>query len=191
MKQEDSFIQTEIEGSQGKAIMNAIRDDNPKAVAYAMGFDGASFDARVKNRTTTNVYYDATVEVEIDSYGGYPLFIKSSDGERTAIDGARNSFGDLQAGDLNGSLMKYEVGDTALDISVRNGKWLAAAQLIEVQTDHELNEENQGMERTRRRMEPYPFKYESFVEYQEILTLIPTLALTLTLTPIPGGGAEH
>ena len=117
MGDEEKEKLTAADGSQGKAIIVALSHDNPKAVTQAFGFDGASLDARVRN--TKQLQDDLIapgVTVEVDSYGDFPLFIKTTDGESTAMDGARGSFGELTAGAFDEVLLRYEVGDTALDV---------------------------------------------------------------------------
>jgi hypothetical protein len=160
---------TKVQGEQGKAIIVALQNDNAAAVSHAFGLDGAHLLTRIQN----SIEYDSSyggISIESDCYAGYPLFVKTSDGERTAMDGARGKFGTLKAGSLDSALMEYEVGDTALDIAVRNKKWLVAAALVQIQvqqlahvnemhlmlfvmlylqTDHPLNVCNQGRENSR------------------------------------------
>jgi len=87
--------------------------------------------------------------VEVESYADFPLFIKTTDGDSAAMDGARGSFGELSAGAFDQVLLRYEVGDTALDLAVRNCKWLAAAAIIQIMTDHPLNASSEARTRAR------------------------------------------
>jgi len=154
----------------GKAVLVALHSDNDKAITHAFGLHGANLFARVQN--VQGMSSIMGVMVEHDLYLGYALFTKTSDGERSALDGARGTWGDLKCGylqSLDAPLIQYEVTDTALDMAVRNGKWKCAAALINLNEQHPLNPQNEASDEPIRPLSPEksPYRRKTIEQAQE------------------------
>jgi len=149
----------QAEDAWGKAVMTALHLDSGKAITQAFGIEGSNIYSRV-----TNVGVETPIPgviAEQDVFLGYPLFSKTSDGVFAAIDGSRGNWGELRVGSLDHPLVQYELGDTALNMAVRNGKWSCAAALVAMQGNHPLNAENADKEDVPRH------QFKNFKPYQQ------------------------
>jgi len=128
-----------VDNSWGEAVLLAIQADDPAALEEGLSMAMADVEAVVENDAYETIGHRSrhlahARDWERDSFGGCELFERNADGVQGVRGGwsgrVDHALEDGEQGNPHGLRpLQYEIGDTALLISIRNEKWNVAAKL--------------------------------------------------------------